>query len=153
VGVGGGGDGPPRGPDLLIREAGVGGQAQHRERGGGHVRASCAGPNPASGPVGPGTAAGAGCGCGGGGGGGGDEGGVGGWGGGGGGGRAIGPEVHPPACRSPACPTSRVRAMSGSAVQACWMREEPSSPHMPPMTLVAVSITRLVPASSQTGWG
>ena len=45
--------------------------------------------------------------------------------------------------------------MPGSAVQACWTREEPSSPHMLPMTLVAVSMTRRVPASWLTGsgWG
>ena len=43
--------------------------------------------------------------------------------------------------------------MPGSAVQACWTRVEPSSPHHGPMTLVAVSMTRRVPASWEMGSG
>ncbi len=41
VGVGGGGDGPPRGADLLVVQVGGGGQAERGERVGGHGRVSC----------------------------------------------------------------------------------------------------------------
>src|SRR5262249_188444 len=67
--------------------------------------------------------------------------------------RAICTQVQPPAWMNPAWPTSRARAMPGSTVQACCTREDPSSPHMPPITLVAVSTIRRGPASSRTGWG
>jgi hypothetical protein len=68
-------------------------------------------------------------------------------------GRATCTQVQPPWWMYPACPVARRRAMPGSAVQACWMRLEPSSPHTWPSILVAVSITRRVPASSDMGWG
>jgi hypothetical protein len=68
-------------------------------------------------------------------------------------GRAICAQVQVPAWMYPAWPVARVRAMPGSAVQACWMREDPSSPHIPASIFVAVSTTRRVPASWETGSG
>ena len=69
-------------------------------------------------------------------------------------GRAIWTQVAAPAVDVGGLPGLQAwRAIWGLTVQACWTREDPSSPHMPPMTLVAVSMMRCVPASSQTGCG
>ena len=68
-------------------------------------------------------------------------------------GRVIWVQVQPPTWMYPAWPVARARAMPGSAVQACWTLEEPSSPYMPASNLVAVSTMRRVPARWEIGSG